>query len=91
MIINRSGVFFLIVIPCCCTGLGNCGMASATRFCTMTRAVFRSVPRSNVTVSVYEPSLPICDDMYSMFWTPLTCCSIGAATVAATTCALAPG
>src|SRR5689334_22724067 len=29
--------------------------------------------------------------MYSMFSTPLTCCSIGAATVSATTCALAPG
>src|SRR5579872_2860307 len=29
--------------------------------------------------------------MYSMFSTPLTCCSMGAATVSATTCALAPG
>ena len=38
-------------------------MASATRFCTITRAVFRSVPRSKVTVRVYEPSLPDCDDM----------------------------
>jgi hypothetical protein len=44
-----------------------------------------------VTVSVYEPSLVLCDDMYSIFSTPLTCCSIGAATVWATTWALAPG
>ena len=29
--------------------------------------------------------------MYIMFSTPLTCCSIGAAMVSATTCALAPG
>src|SRR6516162_4166965 len=46
---------------------------------------------SKVTARVYEPSLPICEDMYSMFSTPLTCCSIGAATVSATTWALAPG
>ena len=38
-------------------------MASATRFCTMTRAEFTSVPMSKVTVSVYVPSLPICEDM----------------------------
>src|SRR5271165_6037629 len=29
--------------------------------------------------------------MYIMFSTPLTCCSIGAAIVSETTCALAPG
>ena len=66
-------------------------MASVTRFCTITRAVFRLVPTSKVTLNEYEPSLPICDDMYSMPSTPLTCCSIGAATVSATTWALAPG
>ena len=53
--------------------------------------MFRSTPSLNVTVSVYVPSLVHCDDMYSMFSTPLTCCSIGAATVSATTLALAPG
>ncbi len=86
-----SGVRLRIVIPWFCTDVGNCGMASVTRFCTMTRAVFKLVPTSNVTVSEYEPSLPICEDMYSMPSTPLTCCSIGAATVSATTWALAPG
>ena len=45
-----SGDFFLIVMPWFCTEVGSCGMASDTRFCTMTRAVFRSVPRSKVTV-----------------------------------------
>src|SRR6516225_5095683 len=29
--------------------------------------------------------------MYIMFSTPLTCCSMGAATASATSCALAPG
>ena len=58
-----SGVLLRIVIPWFCTWVGNCGMASATRFCTMTRAVLTSVPMSKVTVSVYVPSLPICDDM----------------------------
>ena len=62
-IISMSGVFLRIVIPWFWTWVGNCGMASATRFCTITRAVFTSVPISKVTVSVYEPSLPICEDM----------------------------
>jgi hypothetical protein len=57
------GDFFLIVRPWRCTASGNWGMASETRFCTMTSAVFRSVPRSKVTVRLYEPSLPHCDDM----------------------------
>ena len=86
-----SGVFLRMVMPWFWTEVGSSGMANCTRFCTMTRAVFRSVPMSKVTVSVYEPSLPICEDMYSMPSTPLTCCSIGAATVSATTWALAPG
>ena len=43
--------------------------------------MFRSVPTSKVTVRLYEPSLLLCDDMYIMLSTPLTCCSMGAATV----------
>ena len=43
-----------------------------------------------MTVRLYEPSLPHCDDMPQLMpSTPLTCCSIGAATVSATTTALA--
>jgi hypothetical protein len=90
-IIRMSGVFLRIVMPWFCTGVGNSGMARATRFCTITSAVFKSTPTSNVTDSVYEPSLADCDDMYSMPSTPVTCCSIGAPTVSATTWALAPG
>ncbi len=63
----------------------------ATRFCTSTWAMFRSTPSLKVTVSVYEPSLVDCDDMYIMPSTPLTCCSMGAATVSATTFESAPG
>ncbi len=53
--------------------------------------MFKSTPFLNVTVSVYVPSLVHCDDMYIMFSTPLTCCSMGAATVSTMTRALAPG
>src|SRR5204862_366819 len=59
--------------------------------CTSTWAMLMSVPSAKVTSRVYDPSLLDCDDMYIMFSTPLTCCSIGAATVSATTWALAPG
>ena len=49
------------------------------------------MPISQVTVREELPSLPELLDMYSMPGTPFTCCSMGAATVSATTCALAPG
>ena len=62
-IINWSGVRFRIVIPWFCTWVGSIGIASATRFCTITSAALTSVPMSKVTERVYEPSLPICDDM----------------------------
>ncbi len=85
------GDFFLTVTPRRLTRSGRIGSASDTRFCTSTCAMFRSTPFLNVTVRMYVPSLVHCDDMYSMLSTPLTCCSIGAATVSATTWALAPG
>src|SRR5205823_12529404 len=89
--IRMSGVFLRMVMPWFWTDVGSSGMASCTRFWTMTRAVFRSVPTWKVTNSVYVPLLPEVEVMYSMPGTPLTCCSIGAATVSATTWALAPG
>ena len=88
---KMSGDRFLVVTPMARTTSGSDGSAMATRFCTSTWAMLTSVPISNVTSRVYEPSLLLCDDMYSIFSTPLTCCSIGAATVSATTWALAPG
>ena len=63
----------------------------ATRFCTSTWALSRSVPSAKVTVSDIDPSAVACEVMYSMFSTPLTSCSITAATVAATVSAFAPG
>jgi hypothetical protein len=80
-----------VVIPVARTTSGRFGMARATAFCTRTWAMFRFVPVLNVTVSVYVPSEVDCEDMYSMSSTPLTCCSIGAAIVSATTWAPAPG
>src|SRR5450631_691225 len=53
--------------------------------------MLRSTPCWKVMVSEKVPSLVHCEDMYIMPSTPLTCCSIGAATVSATTWALAPG
>src|SRR6266446_2986975 len=84
------GDCFLTVTPVALTTSGSVGMAWATRFCTSTWAVSRLTPSRKVMVSWYEPSLLHCDDMYIMFSTPLTCCSIGAATASATTWALAP-
>ena len=51
----------------------------------------RSVPTSNVTVSLYIPALDEVDDMYNIPSTPFTCCSIGVATICAMVVALAPG
>ena len=88
---RMSAACFFVVTPTLLTTSGSDGCAMATRFCTSTWAMLMSVPISNVTSSVYEPSLLLCDDMYIIRSTPFTCCSIGAATVSATTCALAPG
>ena len=85
------GDCFLTVTPVCLTTSGSAGRACETRFWTSTWAVSRSTPSLKVTVRLYEPSLLDCDDMYIIFSTPLICCSIGAATVSATTWALAPG
>src|SRR5437588_11748838 len=85
------GDCFLTVTPVCLTTSGSDGSACETRFCTSTWAVSTSTPSLKVTTRLYEPSLLLCDDMYIMFSTPLICCSMGAATVSATTWALAPG
>jgi hypothetical protein len=90
-IIRMLGDFFLTETPRRFTRSGSRGSARASRFCTRTCAMFRSTPTLKVIVNVYVPSFVHCDDMYIMFSTPLTCCSIGAATVSATTWALAPG
>src|ERR1019366_10636814 len=90
-IISTFGDFFLTDTPRRLTRSGRIGCARATRFCTSTWAIFRSTPCWNVMVSEYEPSLVHCDDMYIIPSTPLTCCSMGAATVSTTTLALAPG
>ena len=67
MISSMSGVCLRIVMPCCWTDGGQLRHGSCTRFWTMTRAAFRSVPISNVTVSVVASRrCPSCDDMYSM-------------------------
>src|SRR5262245_14142703 len=85
------GDLFLVVTPVALTTSGSVGKAWLTRFCTSTWALSRLVLSLKVTVRLYDPSLVDCEDMYSMFSTPLTCCSMGAATVLATTVALAPG
>ena len=88
---KMSGDCFLAVTPMFFTASGSMGWAMATRFCTSTWAILMSVPRAKVTSREYEPSLLLCDDMYIIPSTPTTCCSIGAATVSASTRASAPG
>src|SRR5262249_2829119 len=85
------GDFFLVVTPWRLTSSGSLASATLTRFCTSTWAMSRLVPSSKVTSRVIWPSLVEREDMYIMFSTPLTSCSIGVATVSATTLALAPG
>src|SRR6185437_8521049 len=89
--IIRSGELFCTVTPILRTSAGRRGCAMATRFCTWTCAISRLVPISKVTEIVKRPSPVEFDDRYSMFSTPLICCSIGVTTVDATTSALAPG
>src|SRR5436305_2557960 len=91
MAMRMSGDCLRLVTPVCLITSGRFGRARATRFCTSTWAMFRFMPCLNVTVRLYVPSFVHCDDMYIMFSTPLTCCSIGVATVSETTWALAPG
>ena len=43
--------------------LGQLRQACATRFCTCTCALSRSVPSLKVTVSVITPSLVACENM----------------------------
>ena len=74
----------LTVTPCRRTSSGSLGSAIDTRFWTSTVAMSMSVPMSKVTVNAYEPSAALLEDIDSMFSTPLTSCSIGAATVSAT-------
>ena len=60
---RMSGERLRVVTPVCRTTSGSSGMARLTRFCTSTWARFRLMPGLNVTVSVYEPSLVLCEDM----------------------------
>ena len=78
-------------MPAWRTCSGRRGSARVTRFCTRTWAVSRSVPGSKATVMLTAPSEVEDEVMYSMPSTPLTSCSIGAATVSARVSAEAPG
>ncbi len=59
----RSGDAFSVVTPMRCTSCGSRGSAWATRFCTCTCALSRSVPSANVIVSVSRPSEVDCENM----------------------------
>ena len=61
--IIRSGEFLRTVTPSRRTSSGSRGSATATRFCTSTCALSRSVPSLKVTVIVSLPSPVDCDDM----------------------------
>ena len=80
-----------MVTPSWRVSSGSRGSAWLTRFCTCTCARSTSVPMRKVTVSARLPSAVAWEDMYSMFSTPLICCSIGVAMDSETVFALAPG
>ncbi len=61
--IIRSGDCLVTVTPMERTSSGRRGWAMATRFCTRTCAVSRSVPSLKVTASDMLPSLVDCDVM----------------------------
>src|SRR6202012_3729071 len=69
---------------------GNKGVAILTRFCTSRVAISISVPILNVTFICIRPLLVLLLCMYSMPGVPLTCCSMGVATVCSTVWASAP-
>ncbi len=52
----KSGEAFSVVTPMRCTSAGKRGRDCATRFCTCTCALSRSVPTAKVTVRVRRPS-----------------------------------
>ena len=85
------GEFFFTVTPSRWTASGRRGSAMATRFWVSTWAVSRSVPSLNVTETISLPSPVDWLLKYSMFSTPLICCSSGVATVWLSTSAEAPG
>ncbi|MNF32812.1 hypothetical protein D3C84_136110 [compost metagenome] len=87
----RSGEALSTVMPIRVTSSGSLGWVRVTRFCTCTWALSRSVPRAKVMVRVILPSAVDCEDMYSMFSTPVMACSNGAATLSPMTLGLAPG
>ncbi len=51
------GDFFMVVTPIRFTSSGSEAWAMATRFCTSTWAMFRSVPTAKVTSKSIWPSL----------------------------------
>ena len=59
----KSGDAFSVVTPMRCTSCGRRGSACATRFCTCTWALSRSVPSAKVIVSVRAPSEVACENM----------------------------
>ncbi len=88
---RKAGELLSADTPMARTSSGRRGSAWATRFCTCTCARSMSVPIAKVTVRASVPSMVACEDMYSMFSTPMISCSSGAATVSEITLGLAPG
>ena len=82
---------FCTTTPLRRTVSGRRGSAALTRLLTFTAAISALVPTSNVAVMVTTPLAAADEVKYSMFSTPLSCSSIGAATVLDRVSADAPG
>ena len=82
---------FCIIRPVRRTSSGKRGKAIFTRLLTLKVAWSTSVPTSKVAVIVSVPLESALELKYNRFSTPLSCSSIGAATVLVSVSALAPG
>src|SRR5881628_2615480 len=78
-------------MPLRTTSWGSCGWARAIWFCTSTAARSGFRETSKKADRFMTPSLEFADLKYSSPCMPDSCCSIGAATASATSCAVAPG
>src|ERR1700743_3398006 len=89
-IISMLGLTARTVMPRRLATAGSRGVAMLTRFWTSSAATSIFVPILNVTFICISPLFVLLLCMYSIPGVPLTCCSMGVATVCSTVWASAP-
>ena len=89
--INILDSSLVILTPCLTTAGGNLFNTAATLFCTLTEAIFGSVPNSKITLIEHTPSLPASEAIYFIPGTPLIARSKGITTALIINSPFAPG